>query len=315
MSKKIKGNVLLLLAAFIWGLAFVAQSEGMKYVSPFTFICTRSFLASGALAVYLFVRSLLQKKKYRKKKLMENNEKAESAGREKTRNILILSGVCCGVVLFVAMSLQQIGMVTSPETGKAGFLTALYLVLVPICGIFFRKKIPARVLIAVVIALFGMYLLCVKGGFSVSKGDACLILCAIAFTGHILVVDFFSPKTDGVALSCIQFLVCGILGFVVMFLTEKVELQSLLKAWLPIVYAGVFSGGIGYTLQIVGQKDTDPAMASLLMSMESVFALLGGLFLLHQFPSLREGIGCGLMFFAILLTQIPIKKENGDQKQ
>lgn len=292
MTKRMRGNLLLLLAALIWGVAFVAQSEGMKYVGPFTFIGIRNFLGCLALLLFLGVRSVSAKKK------------KQETERNHTKKDLILGGVSCGLVLFTASALQQIGIQYTPESGKAGFITALYIVLVPLCGVFRKKKIGWHIWLAVLVALVGMYLLCLTNGFSVAKGDVYLILCAVAFTGHILVIDYFSPKTDGVAMSCIQFFVCGVLGTVAMVLTEQPDLGQIVKAWLPIVYAGVLSSGVAYTLQIVAQKDTEPTVASLLMSLESVFALLGGFVLLGQKLSARELFGCGCMFAAILLAQV-----------
>ena len=205
--------------------------------------------------------------------------------------------------------LQQLGIVhNSGEPGKAGFITALYLIMVPLAGIFLRKRIGVKIWIAVVLAVCGMYLLCITEGLSMTTGDLLLLGCAVVFTMHILVIDSFSPKTDGVALSCIQFLLCGVLGMTGTFLTESVSLSHVLSAWLPLVFSGVFSGGVAYTLQIVAQKDTEPAVASLLMSLESVFAVFGEWLVLGQFLSGREFAGCGLMFIGILLTQLPEKR-------
>ena len=306
MTKKMRGNILLLLAAFIWGLSFVAQSEGMKYIGPFAFIGIRSMLAGISLAVFLTIRSLVSKKEKQKKQ----NEEQKADAREK-RKTLLTGGVCCGLVLFVATMLQQIGILHTNEPGKAGFITALYLILVPIAGIFFRKRIGIKVWIAVVLAVCGMYLLCITEGFHIATGDLYLLGCAVVFTVHILVIDHFSPKTDGVAMSCIQFLVCGVIAMTGMFLTETVELSHILSAWLPLVFSGVFSGGVAYTLQIVAQKDTEPTIATLLMSLESVFAVFGEWLILGQFLTAREFGGCVLMFAGIILSQLPERMEKG----
>jgi len=308
MTKRMRGNALLLLAAFIWGLSFVAQSEGMKYIGPFAFIGIRSMLAGGSLAVFLGIRAVV----FRGKKRGENSawntpEASESAKKNEKKNLLI-GGACCGIILFAATMLQQIGILHNNEPGKAGFITALYLILVPLAGIFFRKKIGAKVWIAVALAVCGMYLLCITEGLHMTTGDLYLLGCAFVFTLHILVIDYFSPKVDGVAMSCIQFLLCGVLGMSGMFLTETVELSHVLEAWLPLVFSGVFSGGVAYTLQIVAQKDTEPAIASLLMSLESVFAVFGEWLILGQLLSAREFGGCALMFAGILLTQLPEKQ-------
>lgn len=306
MNKRMRGNLLLLLAAFIWGLSFVAQSEGMKYIGPFAFIGIRSMLAGISLLVFLGVRYLFSPRRH---KIEERNEERHVTKSDKQRRMLFLGGGLCGVILFAATMLQQLGiMYNSGEPGKAGFITALYLIMVPLAGIFLRKKIGLKIWIAVVLAVCGMYLLCITEGLSMTTGDLLLLGCAVVFTMHILVIDYFSPKTDGVALSCIQFLLCGALGMTGMFLTESVSLSHILSAWLPLVFSGVFSGGIAYTLQIVAQKDTEPAVASLLMSLESVFAVFGEWLILGQLLSGREFAGCGLMFIGILLTQIPEKR-------
>ncbi len=304
MSKRMRGNLLLLLAAFIWGLSFVAQSEGMNYIGPFAFIGIRSMLAGISLLVFLGLRSLCSGKRAKKAEAV-----GTSAEATRGRRMLFLGGGLCGVILFAATMLQQLGiMYNSGEPGKAGFITALYLIMVPLAGIFLKKKIGLKIWIAVVLAVCGMYLLCITEGLSMTTGDLLLLGCAVVFTMHILVIDYFSPKTDGVALSCIQFLLCGVMGMAGMFLTESVSLSRILSAWLPLVFSGVFSGGIAYTLQIVAQKDTEPAVASLLMSLESVFAVFGEWLVLGQFLSGREFAGCGLMFAGILLTQIPEKR-------
>ena len=309
MTKRMRGNALLLLAAFIWGLSFVAQSEGMKYIGPFAFIGIRSMLAGVSLAVFLGIRAVVTSGKKQREKETQNTAGETSEVKQAGKKTLLAGGVSCGIILFVATMLQQIGILHTNEPGKAGFITALYLILVPLAGIFFRKKIGLKVWIAVVLGVCGMYLLCITEGFRIATGDLYLLGCAFVFTGHILVIDYFSPKIDGVAMSCIQFLVCGVFGMTGMFLTETVEIAHVLEAWLPLVFSGVFSGGVAYTLQIVAQKDTEPAVASLLMSLESVFAVFGEWLILGQFLTAREFGGCALMFAGILLTQLPEKKQ------
>lgn len=309
MTKRMRGNALLLLAAFIWGLSFVAQSEGMKYIGPFAFIGIRSMLAGVSLAVFLGIRAVVTSGKKRREKETQNTAGETSEVKQAGKKTLLAGGVSCGIILFVATMLQQIGILHTNEPGKAGFITALYLILVPLAGIFFRKRIGLKVWIAVVLGVCGMYLLCITEGFRIATGDLYLLGCAFVFTVHILVIDYFSPKIDGVAMSCIQFLVCGVFGMTGMFLTETVEIAHVLEAWLPLVFSGVFSGGVAYTLQIVAQKDTEPAVASLLMSLESVFAVFGEWLVLGQFLTARESGGCALMFAGILLTQLPEKKQ------
>lgn len=309
MTKRMRGNALLLLAAFIWGLSFVAQSEGMKYIGPFAFIGIRSMLAGVSLAAFLGIRAFIGRVRKKREKGVCNTEEYTEEQKQERKKALLFGGISCGIVLFAATMLQQIGILHTNEPGKAGFITALYLILVPLAGIFFRKKIGVKIWVAVILGVCGMYLLCITEGFQIATGDLYLLGCAFVFTVHILVIDRFSPKTDGVAMSCIQFLLCGALGMIGMFLTETVEFSHVLEAWLPLVFSGVFSGGIAYTLQIVAQKDTEPAVASLLMSLESVFAVFGEWLILGQFLTAREFGGCALMFAGILLTQLPEKKQ------
>ena len=296
-AKKLRANLLLLLTAMIWGAAFVAQSVSMDYIGPFTFLCSRSILGG---VVLLPVIALMDKKK-------DTDEKEASASHKKT---LLMGGLACGVALFVASAFQQIG-IQETTAGKAGFITAMYMVLVPIAGLFLGKKAGGKVWGAVAVALAGMYLLCFSGGGlgAINRGDLMEMVCALGFTVHILVIDHFSGRVDGVKMSCIQFFVCGILAFFAMILFEEPNVQDILAAWMPIVYAGLMSSGVGYTLQIVAQKDTDPTVASLLMSLESVFSLVFGWILLHEAMSARELIGCVLMFAAIVWVQLPERKK------
>lgn len=312
MNKKLRGNLMLLLTAFIWGSAFVAQRSGMDYIEPFTFNGLRSLIGGIALLpVILFMKgkSSPEGEKAAEQELSEEEKRAQ-------RKTLILGGVSCGIVLFIASSLQQAGLAYT-TAGKAGFITALYIVLVPIMGIFIGKRIKPILWLCVGMAVVGLYLLCVKEGFSLSKGDFLVLLCALGFTMHILVIDYFSPKTDGVKMSCIQFFVCGAISLVPMFAMETPVLSNILTCWLPLLYAGVLSCGVGYTLQIVAQKDTNPTIAAMLMSLESVFAVISGAIILHEQMALREILGCIIMFAAIIIAQLPSKEERlaqNDQK-
>lgn len=292
--KQLRGNLLLILTAMIWGAAFVAQSVGMDHVGPFTFLCTRSILGGVVLLPVLY---------FRDKKAKRDNPPSEERGS------LVLGGILCGTALFVASAFQQIG-IQETTAGKAGFLTAMYMILVPIVGLFFGQKPPKKTWGAVIVALIGMYLLCLwEGGFqNINRGDILELICALCFTGHILVIDHFSPRVDGVKMSCIQFFVCGILAGIFMLILETPTLDAILSAGAPILYAGILSSGVGYTLQIVAQKDTDPTIASLLMSLESVFSLIFGWILLHEALSGIELLGCGLMFLAIIWVQLPEKQ-------
>ena len=291
--KQVRANLLLLLTAMIWGAAFVAQSVSMDYVGPFTFLCSRSILGGVVLLPVIAVMGKGKKKK---------------ETRPGNRNILLLGGICCGVMLFIGSALQQIG-IQYTTAGKAGFITAMNMVLVPICGLFFGRKPGGKTWAAVVVALVGMYLLCLYGSGILSKGDLLEMLCALGFTGHILVVDHFSPKGDGVKMSCIQFFVCGILAGIFMLILEEPSWENICAAAVPILYAGILSSGAGYTLQIVAQKDTQPTVASLLMSLESVFSLIFGWILLKEAMSGVELLGCILMFAAIIWVQLPEKQK------
>ena len=290
-KEQIKGSLLLFLAAIIWGVAFVAQSVGMDYVGPFTFNCVRT-LIGGLVLIPCIV--FLNRGKVKKK----------TDFTEKKR--LLLGGICCGVALTTGSTLQQFGIMYT-TVGKAGFITAFYIIIVPILGLFLGKKCGLSVWISVVIALAGLYFLCITDGFSIGKGDIYVFLGAIAFSIHILVIDYFTQFNDGVKMSCIQFFVCGILCFVPMMLFEHPEISMILLAWKPILYAGVMSCGVAYTLQIVGQKNMNPTVASLILSLESVTSVIAGFLVLHQNLSYRELIGCGLMFVAIVLAQLPQK--------
>ena len=310
-----KSPALLFLTAVVWGVAFVAQSVGMDYVGPFTFNCIRCLIGAVVLVPCIW---FLDGWKQRPDGASCGREAAgaqdsascsrRSAGAQGGASdgghALLAGGVCCGLALFVASNLQQIG-IQYTTVGKAGFITALYIVMVPVFGIFLKKRAGIRVWVSVALAVAGLYLLCITDRLALGKGDILVLLCAVVFAVHILVVDHFSAKTDGVRMSCIQFLVCGLLSGVCMLITEHPEMRLILQAWQPILYAGVFSCGVGYTLQIVGQKGTDPTVASLILSLESVVSVLAGWLLLGQRLSVRELGGCALMFAAILLAQMP----------
>ena len=296
MSKEMRVNLMLLLTALIWGTAFVAQSAGMDHVQPFTYNGIRTLIGGLVLIPVILLFDRL--------KPAESRPSAEEQ-RVINKNSL-LGGVCCGVVLCVASCFQQFG-VSMTTAGKAGFITALYIVIVPLMGVFIKKKIPKIIWLCVAIAVAGFYLLCVKEGFSIGTGDLLVLCCAFFFSIHIMVIDHFTAgKVDGVRMSCVQFLVAGIMAIVLMFLFEEPTLASVWNARVSILYAGVMSCGVAYTLQILGQKDTDPTTATLLMSLESVFAALSGWVLLHESLSLKEIFGCALVFVAVILAQIPL---------
>ena len=284
-ARKARGNFLLLLTAMIWWSSFVAQSAGADLISPAFFNGTRMLLGSlllSPLAVYRMRRYV----------------------PASSRRTLLLGGACCGVLMFTGSYMQQTGIAYT-TAGKAGFLTAMYVVLVPVLGIFLKKKPRPILWVSVALACVGLYFLCFTDKtFSLAMGDAAMLGGAVMFALHIMVVDHFSPLVDGVCLSFVQFLTAGSLGMVVAFITEQPSFAALSAAAVPILYTGVFTMGVAYTLQIVAQKDTDPTVASLILCMESVFAVVFGWLILHETLSLREGVGSVFMFVAILLAQL-----------
>lgn len=288
---RLKNGVMLFLTAFIWGTAFVAQSVGLDYLGPFTFNGVRSLIGGVALLPCIWI-------------LHRVNGKSRNEGGVKE---LLIGGLACGILLFAASSLQQIGLKYT-SAGKAGFITAFYIVIVPVLGVFLHKKIGWKIWLAVVLALAGLYFLCITESFTIGKGDILVFLCALVFAVHILVIDYYAPKVDGVMLSCIQFFVCGILSIPFMLAMETPKLTAMVDAWMPLLYAGVLSCGVAYTLQILGQKNVNPAIASLILSLESCFSVLAGWIVLGEKLLLRESAGCLLMFAAIILAQLPEKK-------
>lgn len=294
---RVRQNVFPMLAAFIWGTAFVAQSVGAEYVEPFTFNAARSAVA------FLFLLCLCGLMQLRRRR----DFAGEAEARPSSRRDLAIGGVCCGLALTVAANLQQKGLETT-TSGKAGFITALYIVIVPIAGLFLKKKAPRTIWVSVVLAVIGLYCLCITEEFSITTGDFYIMLCAVCFTAHILIIDHFTQKVDGVALSCVQFLVVTVLSTVGMVVTESPSLEALSLCAGPILYTGLLSSGVAYTLQILAQKDSNPTVVSLLLSLESVFATLAGAVVLHDQMSGREYFGCVLMLAAVVLAQLPEPK-------
>lgn len=286
-----KNSLLLLLTAIIWGSAFVAQSVGMDYVGPFTFTCTRSVLGGIVLIPFL---------------LWVHN------GKIKVTKVEVIGGICCGIALFAASNAQQIGLIHT-TVGKGGFITSLYVVMVPILGLIFGKRVAGRIWFCVGLSVIGLYLLCMtEGSFVLAYGDFIILICAVLFSMHIMIIDYFSPKGDGVVISCIQFFTCAVLSGVVMGIAEQPSVTSIVDARYSILYAGVLSSGVAYTLQIVAQKGVNPTIASLILCLESVVSAIAGWLLLQEAMSAREILGCVLMFGAIVLAQIPLpaKKQN-----
>lgn len=293
---QVKNSLLLLLTATIWGTAFVAQSVGMDYVEPFTFTFARSIIGGIVLIPCIYFLRWLKKRE----------DKDAGVNRLFVTKIEWIGGICCGLALCAASNFQQIG-ISYTTVGKAGFITALYVVIVPIMGLFFKRKVSFVVWICVALSVIGLYLLCMtEGSFTLAYGDLLVLICAILFSIHIMVIDHFSPKGDGVVMSCIQFFVCGIVSGIIMLFVESPDLGNIMAAKMPILYAGVLSSGVGYTLQVVGQKDMNPTIASLIMCLESVVSVLAGWLILGEALSNRELLGCVLMFAAIVLAQMPM---------
>lgn len=318
MSKKLKGDLMLVLTAMVWGGSFVAQKSGMELIGPFAFNGIRTIIGGIVLIPLIMVLDRMKSKKQASVPAVKADA-ADSvlseADKKNDQKLLITGSICCGLALLVAGMLQQIGMMYT-TAGKAGFITALYVVLVPIFGRILGKKIRPLIWLCVLASAFGLYLLCMpaSGGFGhINKGDLIVLACALCFAVHILLIDYFSPKVDGVRLSCLQFFIAGILCVILMFPLDPVlgydipSLSQLLDAWIPIVYAGALSCGAGYTMQIVAQADTDPAVASMILCLESVFAVIAGMLILGESLSLREAAGCIIMFAAILAAQLPAK--------
>ena len=309
---------MLVLTAMVWGGSFVAQKSGMELIGPFAFNGIRTIIGGIVLIPLIMVLDRMKSKKQASAPAVKADE-ADSvlseADKKNEQKLLITGSICCGLALLVAGMLQQIGMMYT-TAGKAGFITALYVVLVPIFGRILGKKIRPLIWLCVLASAFGLYLLCMpaSGGFGhINKGDLIVLACALCFAVHILLIDYFSPKVDGVRLSCIQFFIAGILCMILMFPLDPVlgydipSLSQLLDAWIPIVYAGALSCGAGYTMQIVAQADTDPAVASMILCLESVFAVIAGMLILGESLSLREAAGCIIMFAAILAAQLPAR--------
>ncbi len=297
MNTQTKNSLLLLLCSFIWGTAFVAQSAGAG-LGAYTFLAGRSWLAVLVLLPTVAVFDAVRRRQ-------GGTDGRPGTPEEKKK--LLTAGVVCGTFLFAASAAQQIGITLDPSTAKAGFLTAMYVVLVPVFGLFLGRKNHARLWVSMVIAVLGLYLLCMTNGFGgIQSSDLILLLCAVLFSFQILSVDHFSPQVDGVRLSLLQFFVVAVESTAAAFLFETPTAAGLTENALPILYCGVLSSGVAYTLQILGQKDLNPAIASLIMCLESVFSALGGWLLLHQSLSLREGAGCALIFAAVVLAQLPI---------
>ena len=299
MKTQTRHSLMLMLCAFIWGTAFVAQSAGSG-MGAYSFLAGRSWLAVLVLIPTVFAFDAVRKKQGQPYGWPK--EKSE-------RKTLLVAGLVCGTFLFAASAAQQIGITINPSTAKAAFLTAMYVVMVPVFGLFLGRKGSAQLWVSMVIAVAGLYMLCMKNGFGgVETSDWILFSCAVLFSFQIMSIDHFSPLVDGVRLSLVQFVVVAVESTAAAFLFETPTLAEFGTNWLPIVYCGVLSSGVGYTLQILGQKELTPAVASLIMCLESVFSALGGWLILHQNLSVREASGCVLIFAAVVLAQLPVEE-------
>lgn len=292
--KKLKGELLLLITAIIWGTSFISQKLGMNYIEPFTFGASRFLIGAMGLVGVVFVFDAIEKKKLEKSGIPK-------AKVLKPRD-LVIGGILCGVALFLGASFQQIGIVET-TAGKAGFITALYILLVPIFGIFMNKRVGVLTWVGVGIAVIGLYLLCVTEGFTMQRGDLIVLIGTLFWALQIIIVDHFNDRTDGIKLSCVQFITAGILSAIAAFLFEEPNLAEIITCAGPILYTAVMVVGVAFTLQIIGQKSTPPTVAAVIMSLESVFAVISGAIFLGESMNARELTGCALVFAAVLLTQ------------
>lgn len=301
-----------ILAAFIWGTAFVAQDVCADVIDTFTFNAIRSYVAVVVLLIIMAIFDRVNKDK----------PSPTAIQRKAANRQMWIGGICCGTALAIASNFQQAGISAGTDSGKAGFITALYVVLVPVFGLFFKRRVSLPTWIAVVLSVVALYLLCIKGDFSLAPGDLLILVCAVCFAIHILVIDHFTASVDGLRLSCVQFLVAAVLATVAKVVCVVLGLNgtgditsatsifampdwdAILACTLPILYVGVFSSGVGYTLQILAQKDSNPTVVTILLSLESVFAVIAGAIILKQQMSVREYIGCAIMFAAVILAQI-----------
>jgi len=300
MNKRTRAHLFLLTTAFIWGSAFVAQKEAMSYIGPFAFTGIRMLIGGTVLIPIIIMLT--------KKGVLSGDEGPKIPGPANDPNFI--GGFFCGTVLFLASVLQQIGLVYT-TAGKAGFITALFIVIVPLLGLFMNRKVSKIIWLCVAVALVGVYLLCMQEDFTVNRGDLIILMSSFCYALHIVTIDYFSPRGNPVKISCIQFYVCGILC-IPTAIVEAPMLSDMLAAWFPIFYAGFISCGIAFTLQVIAQRDTKPTIAALILSLESVFAVLMGFIILSEVLSLREVLGCLLMFAAIIMAQLP---EKGDTNE
>lgn len=325
MGRQLRGSAMLFLTAFIWGTAFVAQKSGMDTISPVAFNGIRTLIGGAFLIPVILIMDTIR----RHKGNPDEDEYADmtpgkaAAAKKKQTKLLWIGGICCGLCLMAAGNIQQVGIYYT-TAGKTGFITALYVILVPLFGLFLKKKIRPIFWACVAASAVGLYLLCIPadGGFGgINKGDITVLACSVMFAFHILCIDYFSPKVDGVKMSCIQFFVAGSLSCILMFIIDPAlgfnlpDLHDLTAGWFQLFYAGVMSCGVAYTLQVVAQAEVNPTLASMILCLESVFAVLAGAMLLGEAMGTREIIGCVLMFAAVLVAQLPSKDDQLPQSK
>ena len=307
MSKQLKSNLLILLAAFIWGTAFLAQKDGGQ-IGTFTFNGIRFLIGGTFLLPVIYVLDRL-----RGKKSGSDGPETRSRGDKGVPDMswnktVFIGGICCGVILFIASSLQQYGVLFT-TIGKTGFITALYTLIVPVFSVVLGKKVPRLTWVAVVIGLAGLYLLSMFGeSLSISYGDRFIIACAFGFAVQIMCIDHFAPKVDPVKLSSIEFLTLGVISLFFMFTFEEPSLDKIVSVLPSLLYAGILSSGVAYTLQVVGQQHSEPTQAAIIMCMESVFSLLTGMIVLGERMAMHEYIGAALIFTAVVMAQLPDRK-------
>ena len=291
MGAKPLGVIMLTCATFIWGTSLVAQSLGMQHMGPFVFNALRFLIGGTSVLLFIILHTKIRSKK-------------EVAHRNPSKEKLAFGGIACGVVLFITASFQQVGICTT-TVGKAGFITALYIIIVPLLGVLLGKRAPAAIWGCAIVATAGMFLLCINEEFLLSTGDTYVFLCAVTTSVHILLIGYFAPLADAVKLSCIQFLVCGALSALCAFAFEPIQINEIVGGWAPILYTGVLSCAVAYTFQALGQREINPILTSLIFSFEAVFAALSGWLILGEGLSGKEIFGCILIFAAILAAQSP----------
>lgn len=301
-KKQIIGNTFLLMTAIIWGLAFVAQRVGMDYVGPLTFTGSRFWLATLVLIPVVYFNDRSEKKALTDSGKKEITKEEAAAERKK----LLTAGIICGTILFIASILQQFGLVFT-SAGKTGFITALYIIIVPVFGLFLKRRLGIKGWIGVVFGVIGLYMLTITESFTIAKGDFVVLIGAFFWAGHVLAIDFFVSRVNSVKLALTQFAVVSILGTITMFIFENPDWSSLVSCAVPILYSGILSGGVAFTFQILGQRNTSPTVAALILSMEAVFGAIFGFLILEEIMTSRELLGCVLMFAAIVISQLPNK--------